>query len=97
MSELMRRKGEQVEPRVEALRAARRDVEAQLGRADYDREAVRAALERVRAEEVALRNDLDGTLLAFAERLEPDERAAIAPLFRKSGRGWRDPSRRERR
>jgi uncharacterized membrane protein len=61
-----------------------------LGRPDYDAEAVQAALTRVRAEETALRIDLDRTLLEFAARLEPEERAAMAPLLRKGGRGGRE-------
>ena len=97
LREVMRREGEQAEPRVQALRAARRDLETAMGRPDYDPESVRAALARVRAEETSLRADLDGTLLEFAGRLEPEERAAMSPLFRKSGRGWRERPREERR
>ena len=87
---LMRAKSEAVKPRVQALRAERRAVEAALGRPDYDPAAVQATLARVRAEETALMIDLDRTLLEFASRLEPEERAAMAPLLRKGGRGGRE-------
>ncbi|MBW3560051.1 MAG: periplasmic heavy metal sensor [Proteobacteria bacterium] len=90
LREVMRQEGEQAEPRVQALRARRRELETAMGRPDYDPIAVRTALARVRAEETALRADLDRTLLEFATRLEPEERVALSPLFRKSGRGWRE-------
>jgi uncharacterized membrane protein len=86
---LMRTRGEQAEPRVQALRAARREVQALMARPDYDPAAVRAALTRVRIEETALRDNLDRDLVDFAARLDPEERAAITPLLRKGGRGWK--------
>jgi uncharacterized membrane protein len=92
---LIRSKGEQAEPRVQALRAARREVQALMARPDYDPAAVRAALTRVRIEEAALRDNLDRELIDFATRLDPEERAAIAPLLRKGGRGWRGARRSE--
>ena len=90
---LMRTKGEQAEPRFQALREDRKRVEALLAQPDYDPAAVRTALTRVRVQETALRDDLDRDLIEFAARLDPEERAAIGPLLRKGGRGWR----RERR
>lgn len=84
---LMRAKSQSLRPRVQALRAERRAVEAALGRPDYEAAGVQAALARVRAEETALRIEVDRTLLDFATRLDPEERAAIAPLLRKGGRG----------
>lgn len=89
LRELMGRKSEEAQPRVQALRAARRDVEAALGRPEYDPTAVQLALERVRAEETVLRREVDDALVEFAAGLEPEERVAIAPLLRKGGRGWR--------
>lgn len=86
---LMRERGERAEPRVRALRDARKEAQALMSRPEYDPAAVRAAMTRVRVEEMALRNDLDASLIEFATRLEPEERAAIAPLMRRGGRGWR--------
>ena len=93
---LMRNRGEQAEPRVQALREARREVQALMARPDYDPAAVRTALTRVRIEETALRDNLDRDLIDFAARLDPEERAAVAPLLRKGGRGWRGDRRSER-
>jgi uncharacterized membrane protein len=93
LRELMRTRGERAEPRLQALREARRQVKALMSRPDYDPAAVRMALTRVRIEEMALRDNLDRDLIDFATRLDPEERAAIAPLLRKGGRGFR-PERR---
>lgn len=95
LKELMRREGEEARPRVVALRAARREIELALGRPNYDPQAVRSALARAREEEAALRSELDTALLTFAAGLEPEERAAIAPLLRKGGRGGRGDRPRE--
>lgn len=86
---LMRTEAEQARPRVQALRAARREVEALMSRPDYDPAAVRSAMTQVRIEETALRDNLDAALIEFAGRLDPEERAAVAPLLRKGGRGGR--------
>ena len=94
---LMRTKGEQAEPRFRALREARREVQRRMSQPDYDPAAVRAAVTQVRVQEVALRDDLDRSLIDFAARLDPEERAAVAPLLRKSGRGLRPRGSREDR
>lgn len=86
---LLRRTGEAAEPRALVLRTTRRELDAALGRPQYDPQAVRAALERMRAEEMSLRGEFDTALIGFAAGLEPDERRAIAPLLRNGGRGWR--------
>lgn len=94
---LMRLRAETAKPRVEALRASRRAVEASLGRPDYDPEQVRAALAQARVQERALREELDAALIEFAAGLEPEERAAIAPLLRKGLRGWKGDRRDDER
>jgi uncharacterized membrane protein len=68
-----------------------------MARPDYDPEAVRAALARARAQEAALRAEVDAALIPFAAGLDPEERAALAPLLRKGhGRLARPPGPRER-
>jgi uncharacterized membrane protein len=77
---LLRERSEQAEPRLAAIRAARREVDAVMAQPSYDQAAARQALARVRAEEAALRGEVDEALLAFAVRLDPEERACPSPL-----------------
>lgn len=84
---LLTQKAEDTRPRVQALRAARREAEAAMAAPDYRPDAVRAALERARTEEMALRREVDDSVIAFALTLDPDERQAIAPIFRRRGKG----------
>lgn len=90
---LMRAQSERTEPRVQAIRAAREQVEAAMSRPEYDPVAVRSTVAEVRSQEAALREELDDALIGFAAGLEPSERAAIAPLLRKGARGWRGDQR----
>lgn len=80
---LLRQKADDTRPRVEALRAARREASAAMAAPDYNPEAVRAALERARAEELALRREVDDAVIAFALTLDPEGREALAPIFRR--------------
>lgn len=84
---LMRAKAERAEPRFQALRESRRDVQRLMAAPEFDPAAVRAAVTRVRIEETALRNDFDRDLIDFAARLDPQERAAVAPLLRRGSKG----------
>lgn len=97
---LLRQKADDARPRVQALRAARREAESAMAAPDYNPDAVRAALERARAEELALRRDVDNAVIAFALTLDPEDREALAPIFRRRGKGHPGGSRggeRERR
>jgi uncharacterized membrane protein len=80
---LLRQKADDARPRVEVLRAARREAEAAMAAPDYNPDAVRAALERARTEELALRREVDNAVIAFALTLEPEGREALAPVFRR--------------
>jgi len=86
---LLEQKAADTRPRLRALRAARREAEAAMAAPRYDPEAVRRALARAQAEELALRREIDDAVIAFALTLEPEERAALAPVFRKRGRDGR--------
>lgn len=86
LRELLRQRSEAAEPRLANLRVARRELDAVMAQPAYDPAAARAALARVRAEEVALRTEVDEALLQFARRLDSEERAALAPLLRKHRR-----------
>jgi uncharacterized membrane protein len=97
---LLRQKADDARPRVEVLRAARRDAEAAMAAPDYNPDAVRTALERARNEELALRREVDNAVIAFALTLEPEDREALAPVFRRGkghGGGGRDGGGGERR
>lgn len=90
---LLRQKADDARPRVAVLRAARREAEAAMAAPDYNPDAVRAALERARTEELALRREVDNAVIAFALTLEPEDRQALAPMFRRRkghGGGGRD-------
>lgn len=88
---LLRQRAEDTRPRVRALRAARREAAAAMAAPDYDPAVVRAALARAQAEELALRREVDEAMIGFALTLDPDEREAIAPVFRRGrGQGGRD-------
>lgn len=80
---LLRRTSEEARPQRQALRAAVQELDTVMARPDYDPRAVRAALARARAEEAALRAEVDAALIPFAAGLDPEERAALAPLLRK--------------
>lgn len=86
LRELLRQRSEAAGPRLANLRVARRELDAVMAQPTYDSAAARAALARVRAEEVALRTEVDEALVQFAERLDPEERASLAPLLRKHRR-----------
>lgn len=90
---LLRQKAEDTRPRVRALRAARREAAAAMAASDYDPPAVRAALNRARAEELALRQEVDEAVIAFAVTLDPEDREAIAPVFRRGRKGRGGPPR----
>lgn len=83
---LLTQKAEDTRPRLQALRAARRQAEAAMAAPEYNPDAVRAALERSRAEELALRREVDDAVIAFAVTLDPEDREAIAPMFRRRGK-----------
>jgi uncharacterized membrane protein len=56
---LMERERERAEPRVSRAPERRREIEATMSRPDYDPALVQAAVRRARAEEAALRQELD--------------------------------------
>lgn len=85
---LLRREAEEARPRVRALRQARGEAATAVTADPYDPQAAAAALDRARAEELALRRELDREVLVYAVRLSPDERALLAEALRRRG-GWR--------
>lgn len=91
---LLTQKAEDTRPRRQALRAARRQAEAAMAAPDYEPAAVRAALEQAHREELALRREIDDAVIAFALTLDPEDRQAIAPVFRRRGKGGGGPDRR---
>lgn len=91
---LLNQKAEDTRPRVQAVRAARREAAAAMAAPDYDPTAVRSALERARTEELALRREVDEAVIAFALTLSQEDREALAPVLRR--RGGRGPGRPEK-
>jgi uncharacterized membrane protein len=84
---LLRQEAEEARPRMQVARTARREAAALMARDGYDPTAVRAALAQARAEEFAVRQGLDQAIIAFAARLDPEERAAVGQAFRRSRKG----------
>ena len=93
---LLHREAEEARPRVQVIRAARRQAAAAMAAEPYNPEAVRTALARASAEELALRADFERAVIEFAATLPPNERAAVGQALRKGPRGGkhRKPERR---
>ena len=92
--EMMQREAREGRPRIEAIRAARREARRAMAEPNFDPAVVQAALERAHAEQFALRREVDAAVLQFAARLDPQERAALGEAMRRPTRGSGD--RRER-
>jgi uncharacterized membrane protein len=84
---LLREEAEEARPRMQVARNARREAAALMAGESYDPAAVRAALQRARAEEFAVRQGLDQAIIAFSARLDSEERAAVGQAFRRGRRG----------
>ena len=82
---LLKQRARESRPRVRALREARREGAAAVAAQPYDPVTARAAFERARIQELALRRELEAEVLAFAARLDPQERAALAEAMRRRG------------
>jgi uncharacterized membrane protein len=86
---LLLRKAQESRPQARALRRARGEVRAAISAEPYDPAAAVAAMDRARAQEIALRRELDSAVLEFATRLDAEERAALAEAMRRRGGSWR--------
>lgn len=75
-------------PYFREARQSRREAVALAQAPTYDREAVRAALARSNASEVAGRTRLDARLTEIMSSMSPEARKALAPAL---GRGLRGP------
>jgi len=72
-------------PLVAAARTARSEVRALVAAPVFDREAVKAALDRTREADIALRMRIEQGLIDFTATLSPEERAKLAQGMARSG------------
>ena len=86
---VLRSEAEQARPRLQALRQARRDAAAAMAAEPYDPQAVRGALARARAEELALRAGVEDAVVSFAATLDQPDRAALGQALRRKPGGMR--------
>ena len=88
---LLKQEAQENAPRLRAMRQARRDAQQAMSAEQLDPAAVTEALARAHREELALRGDVDAAVIAFAARLDRDERAALGDAMRrpKGRRGGR--------
>ena len=82
---VLEREAEEAKPRVQALRASRREAAEIMAREPFDPTAAAAGFENARMQELALRRDLDQAILAFAVQLTPEERGLLGEAMRRRG------------
>jgi uncharacterized membrane protein len=88
LREQMRSAADAARPDFRAAREARREAVALASAQQYDASAVRTALSRSHASEVAGRAKLDARLTDLMATMTPEARKALAPSL---GRGLRGP------
>ena len=77
-------------PDFEEARRLRREALAGVTAPDFDPAVVATALERSRAAELRGRKRIEDDALALMATLGPEDRARLAPILTRSGRGRRD-------
>lgn len=77
-------------PDFEEARRLRREALVGVTAPDFDPAVVSAALERSRAAELRGRKRIEDDALALMATLAPEDRARLAPILTRSGRGRRD-------
>jgi uncharacterized membrane protein len=77
-------------PDFEEARRLRREALVGVTAPDFDPAVVAAALERSRAAELRGRKRIEDDALALMATLAPEDRARLAPILTRSGRGRRD-------
>ena len=81
----LRETRKEARPLVAAARNARAEVRALVAAPVFDREAVKAALDRTREADIALRMHIERGLIDFTETLSPEERVKLAQGMARSG------------
>lgn len=96
--ETLRQSAREVRPDFEEARLKRRQAIELVRSADFDPVQVRALLEQSRAAELRGRARIESDAVGLLQTLEPDDRAALAPVLTRRGRfaarGPRDDARR---
>lgn len=75
----------EVRPQLRAGREARRLVLERLAAPEFDRAAVKQALEQTRAADAAVRVHIEDSVLDFAQSLDPQQRQQFAQGLARSG------------
>lgn len=82
----LRESARQVRPDFEEARLKRREALELVRSADFDPARVRALLEQSRAAELRGRARIESDAVGLLQTLEPDDRAALAPILTRRGR-----------
>ena len=83
--EALRETRKEARPLVAVARTARSEVRALVAAPVFDREAVKAALDRTREADIALRIRIERGLIDFTETLSPEERVKLAQGMARNG------------